>query len=229
MPNPTPAGDEATPTPKGTEGESTPKNPAEGAELPPEVDYKKKFSESTRENQRVQAELAKAQADKAELARRQTELEAKLAKANETLSDESLIAKYPDWDMLTDGEKTLLKRQEALEIELAEMKEDKAWDRDLSKAKTNFPELSEKEKEFKEYCYKYPKGVDVETLARAFLFESKKPIQEPRKGLEKPTAGPIQPAGGEMTAEDIQRIRETDEKLYVQLLRSGKIKAKAVL
>ncbi len=214
----TPIEEEETPTLEGTEGEGTPKTTSETEELPvPEVDYKKKFSDSSREVQRLLSE------DKLRKVRIE-ELEAKLAKADELSSEEKLHEKFPDWDMLSDSEKQLIKRQEKTEKELLKLKEEQAWKDDFGKAVDKFPKLSEREKEFKDFCYRFPKGIDAETLAKSFLFEEKEEPKEPRKGLEKPTGGTKGMPSGELSDEEVKRLRETNFEVYLKMVRNGKIK-----
>lgn len=208
------------PTPEtpeeGTEGDLTPKKEPKDDELPSEpVDYKKKFSESSREVQRILEESKLKDKKIAEL------------EANKPPSEEEFAKTYPDWEFLSDEQKGFIKRQEQLEKDIRDMKEEKAWQNDFSTAVKKFPQLAGKEKEFKDYCYQFPKGINAETLAKSFLFEESKPEvpKEPRKGLEKPTggrAGKVPPQ--EMTLADIKRLRETNEKLYIKMIREGRIK-----
>lgn len=218
MENPNLSGDEKSQTPQKTEGEPTPEKTSEPtAELPvePEIDYKTKFSESTRENQRILKEKA--------------ELEAKLAeKASETSLETEIISKYPEWDMMTETEKILLKRQEETEKKLARLEEEKQWQEDLTKSIVKFPELSEQTEEFKEFCSQYPKGVDMETLAKSFLFDKRPAEEKLRKGLEKPSGGTKVPISDGWKSEDVARLRETDEKKYLELVRKGIIKGKDI-
>ena len=214
-------GTEETPTPKETEVETTTNQTAESTEELPvekEIDYKTKFSESKEEALRIREENKILSQEKADL-------EAKLANASESSLEKDLSVKYPDWDVLTDSERAIIKRQESMSKELAAIKEEKAWEADLAQAKSRFPKLSGKEEEFKKFCYKYPKSIDAETLAKSFLFEET-PVKEeikPRKGLEKPTSGPNKVLTPEMTLDDIKRLRETDEKQYIKLIREGRL------
>ena len=206
----TPEEGEAIPTPEGTKGETTPKKtttPAE--ELPSEVDYlKKKFSDSAREVQRI---LESSKLDKTRIA----ELEVKLAEKASEISPEE----FPDWDLMSESEKWMAK-------EILRLKEKTKWEEDLQKVKAAFPKLANKEGAFKEYCYKYPKSVDIEILAKSFLFEE--PAEElepkPKKGLEKPTGGLGKVPSAEMTVEDVKRLRETDGRTYLKMIRDGTLK-----
>ena len=231
-PNPNPeekgnVGDEETPqTPEvpeqGTEGgEEPPKQTQpEGEGSPPEaVDYKEKFSESTRENQRILGE-SKLKSE------RIRELESKLE--SEPPSDKELAEKHPDWEYKDDEEKASIRREEAREKRLRQLEEKAAWDEDYSKVLKKYPDLAKYGEEFKEEAYKHPKSVDLETIAKSFLFgKTPEPAPEPeypKPGLEKPTGGTGQAPSIGMTLGDITRLRETDERRYIKLVREGKIK-----
>jgi len=219
----TPIEDEPeAPTLEGTEGEPTPIEtpPAVEEPKPAEVDYKKKFSESSREVQRL---LEEDKLNKARLA----ETEAKLEQASAIPSEDDLSRKYPDWELLTDAEKAIYRRVETQERDLVELKEERAWQKDFSKAKSRFPQLAEREQEFKDYCYKYPRSVDALTLAKSFLFDEAK-TEPQRKGLESPTAGPKELGGSEFTWDDVDRMRVSDPKLYEKLIREGRIDTRKI-
>ncbi len=151
------------------------------------------------------------------------EEELKKIKEESSVSPEKLAEQYPDWELMTESEKWMAK-------ELIQLKEKARWEEDLAKAKKTFPSLETKESEFKDYCYKFPKSVDVEVLAKSFLFDSVKPepevVKEPSKGLEKPTGGSRQVPSPGMTLEDITRLRENQPKLYEKMIREGKIPKK---
>lgn len=147
-------------------------------------------------------------------------LEEELQKTKSSVSPEQL-AEVPDWDLMTDSEKWIAK-------ELIQIKDKTKWEEDLTRAKKTFPALGDKEAEFKEYCYKYPKAVDVEVLAKSFLFDVKpsEPVIEPKRGLEKPTGGSKQAPSPGISLEEIQRIRENQPKVYEQMIRAGKFPKK---
>lgn len=215
---------ETTPTSDKTKVEPTTKQtPDLTAELPvkPVIDYKVKFSESKEEALRIREENKRLSLEK-------IELEAKLAKASESSFERDISIRYPDWDLLTESERTIVKNQEHLSKELADIKEEKAWDKDLAKAKFKYPKLAGKETEFKEFCYKYPKGIDAETLAKSFLFDDVIPIKEEpketRKGLEKPTAGPNKISTPGLSLEDIKRLREDQPQIYAKMIKENRLK-----
>jgi hypothetical protein len=225
MPNPNPTGNEETPTPTGTEGEPTPQTPQPAAALTAEEQQElmelreikattgfKKFTESAKEANR--------------LLERNKELEEKLAQAGENSLEKDLSVRYPDWDLMTESEKILAKNQERIDKQLAELAEEKAWDKNFTKVRSKYSKLADKENEFKEFCNRHPKGVDTETLAKSFLFDDKTPVKEEtkeRKGLERPTAGPNKISTPGMTLEDIKRLREEQPKLYAKMLKEGRL------
>lgn len=176
-----------------------------------------KFTESAKEAQR--------------LLKRNEELEEKLAKASETSLDKELKGKNPDWEFMSDAEKENARKILKQEKDIALLKEKEAWKEDFSGIvkKEEFSELKDREEEFKEFCYKYPKSMDIETLAKSFLYkkpeeEPKKPLEE-RKGLEAPSGGSPEIApSSEMSLEDVERLRTTQPKKYIELIKSGRIK-----
>ena len=221
---PTEAGATTPPTPQGTEGEATPQktepkpdnSPGTGETPSEEIDYKKKFGESTKENQ----ELIKDFGDKeTKLLDRQTELENELAVANENPSDEGM----------TEAEKDLKKNQQKTDREIALLKEAAAWNEDFAKTIKQFPQLVSKEEAFKEFCYKYPKSVDAATLAKSFLYEDKPEpaepkVETPRPGLEPPSGGGSEIPETGLTLADITDLRENHPRKYLDMIRTGKIK-----
>ena len=224
----TPKGDEATQTSQGTEGEATPEKTESKAEVTPakeDVDYKKKFGESTAENQREKEKSA-------ELSRKNEELEEQLAKANETPSEEELESKYPGWELKEEEEKERLRGDEGREKRLRKVEEKIAWDADFKSlvAKPEFASLKDKEEEFKTLAYKSP-STDILTLAKSFLYTpydakpKEEPKVEPRKGLETPSGGKSEiQEPGKLTLEDIKRLREEDPKTYLKMVQQGQLK-----
>lgn len=227
-PNQTPEGNEVTPTPEGTEGEETPEKTPSNPEGSPgsEVDYKQKFSDSKDEGIRLLHKNENLIKDKAEL-------EVKLAKANETLP-ENEYSDIPDWDLLSDNEKAMMKKQVKMEKDLLLMREDKAWNDDLEMAigwsKENGYSLDNRTSEFKKFCYnednKDVKNIIV--LAKSFFFEEKKEKKE-HIGLEKPTGGGHEPLKkGETSTEEAARLRTSNPKLYKKMLLEGRLKGKNI-
>jgi hypothetical protein len=212
----TPKGNEETLNPVGTQPETPGQTTQEVKELQPQEDYKQRYVEARKgaedllhQNKEKEAKIA--------------DLEAKLAKTSENLSQIGLAKKYPEWDMLTETEKMILEKQEQTEKDLAEMRQEKERHKNLEITKEKFPELNVSSREFETYCEKYP-HVDVDTLAKSFLFEKNPPVEKQRKGLEKPSGGAKTPVADGWTVEEVQRLRTTDEKKYLELVKKGKFK-----
>jgi len=189
----------------------------------PKVDYRKKFTESTRENQILQAKLNTA--------------EEKLGKVaeDEIPAEKELKNLYSDWDMMSDLEQKLAEKSLILERRLRKMeqsfggmKEEKEWegqlDNFLEKVKIldTYPELEGREKEFREFAKKPThKGVSLDVLAKAFLFEEegetppvrKGPVLEPGSGGLKEVLKPKK-----MTPEELSILRKTDFKKYKEII-----------
>lgn len=83
------------------------------------------------------------------------------------------------------------------------------------------PDLKDHVDEFKEFKNDYP-GASVEKVAKLFLAE-KGLIVPQRKGLEKPTAGSKTAPVAGVSEEDAKRLRETQPRRYIQMLRDGKL------
>ena len=214
------------PTLKEAGGEPTPiETPPAGEVTPPEVDYKKKFGESTTENQRIMEEKKKLEEDKAEL-------ESKLAqKASETPSDEELRRKYPDWDLLDENGQEAIKREIDRENRVRKLEEKAAWEGDFKTllAKPEYASLKEKEADFKAFAYANPTVKSLEILAQSFLFKSGVKVEETetppkRQGLEKPTKGPVETSQVGLTLAQITALRKEQPKRYLKMVREGKLK-----
>ena len=98
-------------------------------------------------------------------------------------------------------------------------------ERELDKIFNQYPQLGDKKTEFNEFREQYP-NISAEKVAKLFLSESGLLSSNPeRKGLEKPTSGakPTQPAG--ISGDDVKRLRETDEKKWLSMITSGKLKS----
>lgn len=220
----------------GTQEEQTPETnfepeqetPETPEETPEEPDYKTKFTESTREAQILAQKLK----EKDELINNLT--------SKSLPTEDEIKQAYPEWENYSPEVQIILKNQHLQNKEILEtrkmmldMTEEKRWQEDLGKVLTDpaFDKLKGKEEEFKKFVYKPThKGVSLETLAKAFLFEVKEPRQVNKAPtLEKGSAGlkTMKPAA--MTAEEVAEIRTKDYPRYVELLRTGKIKASELI
>jgi len=226
-PNPTPEGNEETPTPEGTEGEQeTPeKTNLEPDKLPAQGDYKKRYT-NAREGAIILKKEKEDAIERAEVA------EAKLAdEVNKPPSNEELTKKYPDWEYKEDSEKDTLIRLDKQEKETILLKEKLAWNDDFNRILKKYPQLAKVGDKFKEEAYKHPKSIDLEVIAKSFLFDKieTKPEEEieekpKRSGLEKPTGGTGKVPSAKMSLGDITRLRKTNFKLYMKMVNEGKIK-----
>jgi len=197
----------------------------------PAVDYKKKFSSSAAENQILLNKIKKL------------ESRLGLVTSDETPTEQELRAEFPDWDNMMDLEKKLATKQLILERRLAkaaltvqEIADEKRWNEEFERflekneILNQFPGLKGREKEFKEYAKKPThKGIDLEVLAKAFLYtpEEETPKKEKlsvKPVLEKGSGGRGQPPKSEMSPEEIQLLRQRDPKLYNLYVKQGKIK-----
>lgn len=212
---------------KGTEGDPTPIKELKGDQLPPEpIDYKKKFGESSREAQRLveQDKLSKEKIKELEVELRKKERDA-------PPSDEELQKRYPDWEYLDLSKRDSIKKEIDREKRLRKVEEQLAWENDFKSLlkKPEFSALKEREDEFKGFAYDYTEIKDLTILAQSFLFEKGVKVEEPeiipeRKGLEKPTKGPIDVPTSELTLEQIKTIRKEQPRRYIKMIQQGKIK-----
>lgn len=206
------------------EAEGTPElvfDPTEEEEEEPQAEpskeiYKKKFSESSREAQKLGAKnrvINKALID-AEEAPEPTE--------------EELSAEFDGWDVMTDTEKGLAK----------ETVISRNWRQSISKAKEqatkiekwndsvedflddprtliDIPALDGKEADFKEFATKEENNsVPLKTLVGAFLYEnSTKQVKHKGKMFENGSGGPNekpQPKTGKISLEQARQLRESN-------------------
>ena len=84
------------------------------------------------------------------------------------------------------------------------------------------------DKDFEDYVFKpNHKGVDIETLANAYLYKGtiEAPAPEiPSDGLERGSGGPRTAPETGMSAEEAEALRISDPKGFRQALITGKIK-----
>lgn len=221
------------PEPEPSQPEPEPAPPAPEHPSPPpqeEVDYKKKYTESSRENQIVTAQKRKLVGviDQA-------------AKVDD-ISEDELKAKYPDWDALTDFEKKLAretqlanKRFAILDEANKEFKDIDAWNGKVEdfvgdpKTLIDNPELEGKIDDFKYFATKPTRrGADFADLVSAFLYDVSKQPKPKNKGamFETGSGGPndkIKPKSDKISYTEAKVLRTNNYKKYVELLRAGKI------
>lgn len=186
----------------------------EPAPQPQEPDWKTKATEQGRENIILAHKLEQEEKARRELTNEPTE------------SD--LQAAFPDWEMMSPTEQALAKRTlasertaKALLLKENAREQIERWDNDLEFAIAKNPSLLGKEQAFKDFARKPTRrGVDVDVLVKAFLYDaappSPSPVPAPRQpGLEPGTGGPKTPVKPKLlTAPELKQLRETDDKAY---------------
>src|SRR3990167_2681260 len=208
--------------------------PSEPAPSEPEAEpskelYKKKFSESSRENQKIYAKnrvIKKALAD---------------AEDVPEPTEEELAKEFNDWDMMNDTEKvfakeTVISRNWRKTISQAKEQATKIekWNEsvvtfiDDPKTLNDNPDLEGKTDEFRDFATQETNNsVPFKILVSAFLHDhtTNKPINKGRM-FEKGSGGPNdrpQPKSDKMTLEEGRKLRETNYGLWKEKLRAGKI------
>lgn len=193
-----------------------------------EPDYKKKFSDSSRESL-ILYEKNKKMAEVIEKAGQDIEV-----------TEEELKTEYPDWEDMTQLEQKLAKKDLIREKQMGALKEATREFRDIEvwNKKTDefmadpetmikFPELEGKEEDFKAFSAKSThRGVDFAVLVSSFMYEEGKK-QVKHKGGMMPTGSAgtekSKPKSNKLSVEESRRLRTTDYKQYLELLKKGKI------
>jgi len=218
-------------TPKpGTQAEPPALEALSGAEIPPvEPDYKKKFGESTNENQRILQ-------DNAQLLREKAELESKLRDSQQTLSEQELKDKYPAWDSLSPDEQKILAEDFEKDKRLKVLEAKEKWRDDYAKLPVETKaKIAKKggEETFKDFaCSLDNRGqTNLSNLAKQFLYEEpaetppSTPAEEVHPGLETGTGGgtPPPPKKEGFTAIQAAEMRIKDPKKYAKLVAEGRM------
>jgi len=196
----------------------------------PEVDYKKKFTESTRESQVLYSRNKKISeaVDQAAQMERPTK--------------EEMEKDFADWDVMSDTEKRLAednvvnsKRFQAIHKATQEGKDILAWNEKVDKYVDNpkvlqdYPEMEGKQEDFKIFASKPTRrGVDFDDLISAFLFDMSKVIKPKNKGkmFETGSGGPnerVKPKGDKISLAEARTLMKNDYKKYKEYLVAGKI------
>lgn len=199
---------------------------------PPAPDYRKKFGDSTRENQIIVARLNELQKVLGDITKK------------EVPSEDEMKEIEPEWEYLTDREKAqamkmvVLERRSNLILQtFSDITRDSDNAKKLDEFIKNEPRLKGKEEDFESFVAKPKnKGVPVEVLLNAFLFEVKE--DEPVV-VEKPDEQEIPPSlergsssGGNpqelgkkgYTDEELKELRTKNPRLYNEMIRTGKLK-----
>ena len=201
----------------------------EKTEKTEEPEYKKKFVESTREAQVLQA--------------RNKKVFETLDKIEETPepTEEELAKEFNDWDVMTEFEKRIAKNDiwngrkfKELGKMRGEFKDLEEWqgkvDSFVEDPNTFIknPKLDGKQDEFKLFCSKPSRrGLDFEDLVPAFLYEEgEKKVEHKGKMFESGQGGskePIKPKSDKISIEEARTLRKSDYGKYTEYLRAGKI------
>lgn len=158
-------------------------------------------------------------------------------------TEDELRAAYPNYDMMTDVEKEIVKdnvkvkRQfnavkEVVKTDTKNAEERKAWiekvDEFISDEITviRYPELAGRERKFRVYAQDASKqGIPMEIVVKNFLYDYSK-LNPAKKGSMfngNSNGQPINKNDGKITAEQARQLRLTDNRKYQQLVREGKI------
>jgi hypothetical protein len=190
-------------------------------DIPPQEDFKKRFAESTREAQILYAKNKKTM---------ETIQEA--GKVAEPTEDEMKV-QFPDWDLMSDTEKSLSKRvykgEKALGMITQISEESKKVDEWNGKVDTfvddpesaqKYPKLAGREAEFKAFASKPTRvGVDFEVLVNAFSYELN--TGGGHKTLFNNGSGGDKPQSTTPTAEDASTLRKTNPREWERRSKAG--------
>lgn len=195
----------------------------------PEPDYKKKFSESSREAQKKTAAnrvMNKALAD---------------AESIPEPTEEELMAEFTDWDVMGDTEKALAKEtlisrkwRETIAAAKEQATKIERWndsvDEFVNDPKTliDNPSLEGKQETFSEFAkLEENNSVPLKTLTAAFLYENSKGTSKKGKMFETGSGGPNdkpQPKSDQITLEEARQLKESNYDKWKEYLMAGKIK-----
>lgn len=233
---------------KGTEGKDNPNNPAPGTEQV--VDYQKKFSESSREAQRLLEEKKKLEAELSEKDRLLSE------KGSQEIAPGEITELYPGFEQLEpEAQENLIKfTQNITRKAQAEILKDpaiaysrnvyseKRWDDAFESIAQKYPELKENKDDFKVKYYKpgsVPNNIEniLEDVSKIYLFDKAKDIgareakaKEDRIELERATGGDKAPVATRDLS-DWQRMAQENPAKFAKLskefqsdVQSGKLK-----
>jgi len=201
-----------------------------GPVLEPEVDYRKKFAESSREAQKIAAKnkvLNKAVEEAAEL---------------DEPTEEELQREFPDWELMDEGTRKIAKLSlistkrfelvhKATEIGIKIEKWGEGVDKFVDDPATliDNPDLEGKQDEFRTFAnYTGNHGTDLKTLVSAFLYEESKKVKPVNKGamFEVGSGGPNdkpKPKSDKISMADAEVLRKTDYNKWREFLKAGKI------
>lgn len=230
-PVPTPSKEDDTPEPTPSKEDDTPEPSKEVQDdaKKEDIDYKKKFTESSREALILRAKEKKLN-DALEM-----------AKLIPEPTEEEMIKEYPEWDTMSDSERRTAtrlvkadRRFAALEEVTKESKDIEGWNEKIDqfvedpKNLITYPQLEGKIEEFKQYAAKPThRAIPFDVLVFAFLGDRAAQPKKSNKGqqFEQGNGGPKEKAkaNDKISFEQSETIRKTDYKRWTELLRAGKI------
>lgn len=205
------------------------KKPEEKEDEEEDIDWKKRYADSSREATIIASKEKKL-----------AEAYDKAAEIPEP-TEEELAQEYPDWDMLSDFEKKVARRTTLNDKRFAmiegvrkEFKDIEAWGTKVDTfvsdpiTLTKNPSLEGKTDEFKLFAAKQSRmGVDFDILIPAFLHEqSLKRVKHKGKMFETGTGGSNErqnAKGDKLTLEQGEILRKTDYRKWTQYIKAGKI------
>lgn len=220
--------EEPDPEPEPSKPAPDPESEEEEAEPSKEL-YKKKFSASSKENQRINA--------------KNRVINKALAEAEDVPepTEDELTKEYPDWEMMSDIEKTLAKEtvvSRNWRKMISEAKEQatkiEKWNESVEefvtdpKTLSDNPELEGKTEEFQEFATQETNNnVPFTILVGAFLHQrsTQKPNNKGRM-FERGSGGSNekpQPKKDTITLEEARVLREKDYNKWKEMLAAGKI------
>jgi hypothetical protein len=188
----------------------------------PKIDYESKFKASSQEAMVLKAKLDEIEAEKNKPV---------------VVDDEYMKANYPDWEDMTTTEQKLAKGLEEtkqankeLLAKTNEYNNDRKWRDQIDEIVDDFeftdkyPAIKGKEEEFKRFCTKPTrKGVEMDVLTAAFLFEYKEPEKELRTIFKNTDGGhdKVDPKRG-LTLEESQTLRKASNSKFMEKLKDPK-------
>lgn len=218
---------EEEPTPEKEEVEAVPET-QEQAEPSKEL-YKRKFSASSREAQKIHA--------------RNRRLDQGIEEASEIPepTEEELQAEYPDWDLASVNERIALKEalhskrwREKITEARQEAKKIEKWADDVNtfaddpKTLIDYPELEGKTEEFRQFANADTNNsVPFNVLIGAFLYSKSKEKTEHKGKMFPEGSGGLnekpKTKGNKISVEESENLRLTNYPLYKEKLRAGLI------
>lgn len=196
----------------------------------PEVDYRKKFGESTRQNQILSSRFRDLEKVLGDITNQ------------EIPTDEEMKKIVPEWEYLSEREKndqvkmTILERRQNLILKtITDISKSATFADEVNTFIEANPELAGFETEFNEFILKPSnKGADMELLKDAFLHKKQPKPATPTKKKTPPslnrgtssggTATKKPSAPGEKSPEELKSLRLGNHKAYMEGIRKGTIK-----